>query len=234
MPSVYLEPTFVLHRRRYAESSYIVEALSLRFGRVGLMVKGARRPKSRLRGKLEPFRRLLVSWVGRGELATVTEVDVEHARVELRNESLFNGLYVNELLLRLLPRNDPHPGLFHSYAGVLAHLGKHGPVEPVLRIFETRLLSEIGYGLITDREADTGTRVVGDVEYCYVVDEGPRRARGACEGVRVRGSVLQALGHERFKDERDLVGAKRLMRELLSHYLGDKPLATRALMAEPL
>ena len=225
-----LEPSYVLHHRPYRETSLIIEVFGRDTGRVGILAKGARRPKSRSRGMLQPFRPLLLSWSARRELATLTGAEPSGYLSRLTGRDLFNALYMNELLMRLMHRHDPHPELFESYGFALGCLAAGESTESVLRIFEKHLLEAIGYGLVLDCEVDTGVPVEGGYEYSYQADRGPMRT-AAREGpsVRVRGGTLLALANERLDDADVLNEAKRLMRSVLRQYLGDQPLATRSL-----
>ena len=226
-------PGYVLHSRPWRETSLIVEAFAREHGRVGLVARGARRARSRLRGTLLPFHLLLLSWSGRGELPTLTGADTEGGPVRtLRGRALFSGFYLNELLLKLLPRNDPHPGLFDDYRRALAALGEEGrALDGVLRTFEKRLLDALGYGPTLDRAVDTGAPVSPDRRYRYVPERGPVEAAGAEDGPVVSGRTLLALAGGRLGGGGDLerAEARRLMRAVLAPHLGPRPLGSRAL-----
>lgn len=227
---VELEPAFVLHTRPYRETSLIVEAFGRDAGRLGLVAKGARRPKSALRGTLQPFRPLLLSWSGRGDLGLLTGAEADGFVHPPAGEALFSGLYMNELLIRLMHRHDPHPELFHYYREALVALGFGRPTEPVLRVFEKHLLESIGYGLVLDRDIDSGEPILGEAQYRYDPDRGPTsRAPAEVGGVPVAGATLLALAADRLDSDRALEESKHLMRTVLGRYLGDRPLATRSL-----
>ncbi len=234
MRRVEFEPAFVLHYRAYRETSLIVEIMGRNSGRLGLIAKGARRPRSELRGLLQSFRPLLLSWSGRGELGLLTGAEPDRYVPRLRGNALFSGFYMNELLMRLLHRFDPHPELFDHYYAAVEALGSGKRTESVLRIFEKQLLESIGYGLVLDRDIDSGEPIHVECAYRYQADRGPSsvldddRASGN-EGVQVVGETLLSLARERLDDDRVLDEAKRLMRAVLRRYLGDKPLATRTL-----
>lgn len=199
-------------------------------GRMGLVARGARGRSARWAGVLEAFRPLLLAWSGRGELGTLTGAEPDGAPVRLAGRSLLSGFYVNELLLRLLHRHDPHPELFDAYRETVRDLAGAGPDEPVLRIFEKRLLEAVGYGLVLTADADEGAPLRQDVDYFYQPDRGPCRSRpGEQAVVAVSGRTLQALADERLVDSDTLREAKRLMRFVLSRHLGERPLASRAL-----
>lgn len=230
MSRVELEPAFVLHNRPYRETSLIVEAFGRDTGRLGLIAKGARRPKSGLRGMLQPFRPLLLSWSGRGELGVLTGTEPDGFVHPLTGTALFSGLYMNELLMRLMHRHDPHPELFHYYRAALEALADGQTTEAVLRIFEKHVLESIGYGLVLDRDIASGEPILDDGAYRYELERGPTRiAPGDGEGLRVAGDTLLSLAREQLDSSRALDEAKQLMRVVLRRYLGDKPLATRTL-----
>jgi DNA repair protein RecO (recombination protein O) len=227
---VELEPSFVLHHRPYRETSLIIEVFGRDTGRLGLVAKGVRRPKSELRGLLQSFRPLLLSWSGRGELGLLVGAEADGYVRGFTGKALFSGFYMNELLMRLLHRFDPHPELFHHYRAAVEALGRGQRTEAVLRVFEKRMLESIGYGLVLDRDIDSGEPINGDCAYRYQTDRGPVFLGGSDgDGVRVAGETLLALARERIDDEHALDEAKRLMRAVLRRYLGDKPLATRSL-----
>jgi DNA repair protein RecO (recombination protein O) len=241
-----LQPGYVLHRREYRDSSLILEVLSRDHGRVALVARGARRPKARLNGLLQLFTPLLVGWSGRGELATLTGAEPNGAST-LRGRTLVSGFYLNELLMKLLTRHDPHPGLFTAYERVLRELAECGPPvegdfreQRALRLFEKTLLREIGYGLVLDRDV-TGAPLVPEAEYDYQSERGPVAVDGGApavresverpaRGVRLRGRSLLELAAGELGDADSLRDAKRLMRVVLGICLDHRPLHSRALI----
>lgn len=230
MKRIDLEPCFVLHHRPYRETSLIVEVFGRDSGRLGVIAKGARRPRSDLRGVLQPFRPLLLSWSGSGELGLLTAAEPDGYMRAFAGRALFSGFYMNELLMRLLHRFDPHPELFDHYRAAIASFGAGARTEAVLRVFEKQMLESIGYGLVLDRDIDSGEPIRGGAAYHYVADRGPVFVQnGDRQGLRVTGETLLALARERLDDERVLDEAKQLMRAVLRGHLGDKPLATRRL-----
>ena len=153
------EQAFVLHSYPFRETSLLVEIFSRRFGRVALIAKGARRPRSALRGALLAFQPLTIAWAGKGEVRTLTKAEWRGGQPLLAGKALFCGFYLNELLMRLLPREDAHDALFDAYSEALACLSTGVVPAPVLRSFETRLLKELGYALTLDREPVSGASV---------------------------------------------------------------------------
>ena len=228
MTRVELQPAQVLHQRPYRETSLIVEVFGRDTGRVSILAKGARRPRSRERGVLQPFRPLLLSWSARRELALLTGAEVDGFVRPLAGESLYSGLYMNELLMRLLHRHDPHPELYQRYAQTLEALRRGEPAAAVLRVFEKHLLDAIGYGLVLDREVETDAPLEAERVYRYQTERGPV-ASGSGPGIPVAGATLLGLAREELASAQSLSEARRLMRDVIRHHLGDKPLATREL-----
>ncbi|BAV33826.1 DNA repair protein RecO [Sulfuricaulis limicola] len=228
------QPAFVLHQREYSETSLLLEVFTANHGRIGLIAKGARRASSRLRGILKPFQRLLIGWSGKGELAVLTAAETDGPGFALEGPALYCGFYMNEVLMRLLHRHDPHSELFNAYQTALPRLRVDGFNEPVLRIFEKYLLRELGYGLVLDRDIEDRTPIDTAAMYDYVLDRGPVRLAHPdlnlpTEGVRVRGACLVALARESLNDPAVLRDAKTLMRAALARHLGDRPLHSRKL-----
>lgn len=229
-----LEPSYVLHGRPYQESSLLLEAFTREHGRLGLVARGARGGRSRWKGVLQPFRPLLMSWSLRGELGTLTGADQVASPPALAGETLFCGLYANELLMRFLHRGDPHPDLFEDYRAMLSTLAAGQPPQPALRVFEYRLLNAAGFGLQLEREADTGEAVAAEAWYLYVPERGPLRRdpvhrdqAGGGEEL-ISGAALLALksGEPAAGQLREL---KSLMRKLIRHHLGDRPIKSQQL-----
>jgi DNA repair protein RecO (recombination protein O) len=223
---VVLEPAYVLHHYPYRDSSLLLEVFSRHHGRVGLVARGARSARARWRGQLQGFSPLLLSWSLRGELGTLTGLEIRGVNVMLAGRRLLSAYYLNELLLRLLARHDPHAGIFDAYERALRELD--GREAPALRIFEKRLLDGLGYGLLLDRTADSGQPVEPDVTYGYQLERGPVRCDNPADsGLYLRGSSLLSLHHEALAEPQASRDAKRLLRAALSIYLGSRPLNTR-------
>ena len=225
-----LEPGYVLHTRAFRESSLIIEALTRGHGRLGLVARGARRPRSKLRGLLQPFTPLLLSWSGRGELATLTGAEPRSAAVPLPGSAAMVGLYVNELIVRFVHRHDPEPVLFDHYRVTIEGVASGGDPEPILRMFEKRLLESAGYALELESEANTGAAILPDVRYRYAPDAGPvRLTDDSSPGVRVSGATLLALADGRLTDRRVLNESKALMRSIIDAHCAGRPLESRKL-----
>jgi len=224
------EPAYVLHRRPWRETSLMVDIFSLNHGRMTLIARGASGAKSPLKAQLQPFQPLVVDWTGRGDLKTLTQVDVRAGPSLTRTVSLYSGLYLNELLQRVLPAADPHPTLFAAYIDAIRQLSDTTDVEPVLRRFELAFAEALGTTLHGILPTDTGQSVEPDREYCYDPEQGI--VSGLSSGVRLRnlpGDVLLDLAREDLQSDRCRRLAKRVMRVLIDYLLQGRPLNSRSL-----
>lgn len=227
-----LEPAYVLHARSYRETSLLVELFTANHGRIGAMARGARRPKSALRGLLNPFQPLRVSCAGRGELATLTHAEYGGTAAALSDQYVLAGFYVNELLLKLMERADPHPDLFVHYGGLIANMSERRSLEPALRTFELQLLREIGYELDFAAEAGSGEAIDPVARYEFSPESGPRLSSpGDASVSSYLGRDLLAIGQLDFAEPSALHAAKQILRDVLNYYLGDRTLQTRRIAA---
>lgn len=223
------EPAFILHRRPYSNSSLILELFTANHGRVSVLAKSARGPKSRYKGKLELFSPLLVSWVGQRELKNLGEVDFCSMPYLLSGEALLCGFYLNELLLHLLHRDDPYRQLFSYYQETLAQLVQASGIQQTLRRFEKHLLNELGYGLPLHQDIETGLPIAAEKFYRYTPDRGFSSEMTQETGL-FSGKSLLAFREDRLVDEIALREAKRLVQLALGRLLGNKPLKSRELL----
>jgi DNA repair protein RecO (recombination protein O) len=226
------EPGFVLHAHPYRETSLIVEAFTRQHGRIGLLARGARRPRSALRGVLLAFHPLRMSWSGAAELRTLVGAEWGGGHGSLAGIGLMCGFYLNELLLRLVPRDDPHEALYDAYAGALAGLAVPGGHAAVLRAFERRLLAELGYAPVLDREAASGAAIDPAKRYAYESERGPVETRRESGEAVVSGRTLIDMASDNYEDPKTREEARRLMRALIGERLGGQALHTRAVLAE--
>lgn len=227
------EPAYVLHRRPYRETSLLVDLFTLNHGRMGLIVRGAHTPKSPLKAQLQPFQPLLVDWQGRGELKTLTQVEVRPGVRLGQGRALYSGFYINELLLKLLPAADASPELFAAYLESLASLAALLPpadVEPVLRSFEMSLADAMGYGFSWSWASDTGRAVASGNRYCYDPQLGLLETPTANARLQaLRGDLLLNIGEGNLTGQGERRLAKQVMRSLVDFLLQGRPLNSRAL-----
>lgn len=235
-----MDRAYVLHSYPYRETSLILQAWTEKHGRMGLVAKGARRPKSAHRSLLVPFQPLALDWFGRGELRTLKAAEPLAPATPLAGQGLLSAFYLNELLLKLTHRDDPHERLFEAYDAAIAALrgisrSGEGKIEVVLRRFELRMLQELGYAVELAHEVRTGEPIDPAREYWYVVERGPVAAEGEgamANAVRLRGLTLIDLERGRFEEPATVAQAKQLMRLLIHHSLNGQELATRALVRD--
>lgn len=227
------QPAFVLHTHPFRETSLIVEAFTRDHGRIALVARGARRPRSAMRGLLLAFQPIELGWFGQGEMRTLAKVEWIGGQPLLQARALLLGYYMNELLLKLLPREDAHPALFQAYAEAVYALAIGEPSQASLRRFEKTLLKELGYGLTLDREAESGRQVDPQKRYAYVVERGPILVSGdEREAESFSGRALLAIAQDDFSDAETLAQCKQLMRTLIQHYLGGQRLSSRRVFME--
>jgi DNA repair protein RecO (recombination protein O) len=229
---VQLEPAFLLHHYPWRESSRILEFFTRGHGRVSVFARAARRGSSSLPSTMQLFGEMLVSWSARGEAGQLTGAEPSAAPAALAGDRLMSGFYVNELLIRLLQRHDPHPALYDAYAQVVAGLRDPAADQArSLRIFEKRLLEEIGWGLDLVHEAGSGGPIEPQRAYRYRLDGGAEAVDGAAEDLLVfPGESLLSLACERLDEPRHLADARRLLRAALDQCLDGRPLRTREVM----
>ncbi|HEX7370160.1 MAG TPA: DNA repair protein RecO [Rhodanobacteraceae bacterium] len=227
------QSAFILHSRAWRETSLLLEAFTRDFGRVGLVARGVRGARARLpRSLLEPMQALRLDWSGRGELQTLAAVEPDGAAHALHGDRLLAAMYVNELLVRLTARDDPHPTLFSHYAALLDELAGTDSLAWRLRRFERDLLAAIGYALQLEATADTAESLDPARDYDYLPEQGPIAAHPSAMGVRVRGSALIALASDRMPDEsEDLVALRRLMRASIGVLVGERGLQSWRVLA---
>lgn len=228
---------FVLHSYPFRETSLIVETFTRAHGRVALVARGARRPRSQLRGLVQSFTPLLLSWAGKGELRTLHRAEWQGGLALPQGMGLLCGFYINELMLKLLAREDPHENLFADYQAALQALSSALPQSTyaaILRRFEKRLLAELGYAQPFGFEADSGQAVLAQQDYVYVLDRGAlpaQRANGHTD-MRVSGKTLLDMAADDYRDALTLMQSKQLMRLIINHHLGGQTLHARELLKD--
>lgn len=234
----------VLHTMPWRETSLIIEVFTREHGRLGLIARGARRPRSALRGLLQPFQPLDLRWSGKSELRNLIGAEWVGGLPQLSGAAIMPGFYLNELMVRLIPRDDAHPSLFDDYLATLGLLARDDNersrelTEPILRRFECNLLREMGYAPNFDRETESGAHIQADSVYqvCPVAGIVRDPANGSFQGRTLL--ALAAAGQSIEEAVSALEPAdvaaesKRLLRLLLGHHLGEDGLQSRQVMRE--
>uniref|UniRef100_UPI00016A9AFB DNA repair protein RecO n=1 Tax=Burkholderia oklahomensis TaxID=342113 RepID=UPI00016A9AFB len=227
------QPAFVLHSHPYRETSLVIDVLTRDHGRIALVAKGAKRPHSALRGVLQTFQPLSLSWSGKSELRTLTGAEWVGGMLPLAGDALLCGFYVNELLVKFCAREDPHPPLFTHYLVTLTRLAHGEPPVQVLRSFERVLLRETGYAMSLKR---TVARRSVEPDRLYVFDP-ERGVRDADDDIPshwpvIAGQTLLDMEEDDYHRAQTVAQSKTLMRFLLNTYLGGTPLATRQILID--
>ena len=229
------QAVYVLHTYPYKETSLVVELFARDFGRVATTAKGARRPRSAMRGMLQAFQPMSATWSGKLELKTLHSLDWNGSLLLLQGEALMCGFYLNELLLRLLPREDPHEALFEYYAATLKILASGQDMATTLRRFELKFLQELGYAIPLETDVNAAS-ISESQSYRYEAEHGAFKLQGALGrhdvGVQLTGKTLIDMANDDYSNTQTKQQSKQLMRYLLAHYLGDKPLHTRQLLID--
>ncbi|MDP2810336.1 MAG: DNA repair protein RecO [Rhodocyclaceae bacterium] len=222
---------FLLHAHPYSETSLVIDVFARDHGRLALLARGARRPRSALRGVLLAFQPLELGWHGCGEVKTLAKAEWLGGLPLPSGRGLLLGYYLNELLLKLLPREDAHPALFDAYAATLASLSANAEAL-ALRRFEKALLRELGYGLSLERDAISGEPLQPEGRYVYRIERGAVATDAAGDGVAYRGKTLLDIAADDYSDPRTAAESKQLMRQLFGHYLGGQALQSRRVFME--
>lgn len=227
------ELAFVLHSYPFRETSLVLEVFSRRHGRVPLVARGARRPRSVLRGLLMSFQPLSLSWFGKHELRTLHSAEWQGGQPQLQGTALMCSLYLNELLLNLMARDDPHESLFDYYQQTLQRLVQEDDHALTLRCFEKHMLQELGYALQLEAEAGTGKPIVPTQTYRYILELGAiAETSDSSQGMPIAGKTLLDMAADDYRDANSARQSKLLIRMLLDHYLAGKTLHTRELMRD--
>lgn len=224
--AVYLQPAFILQQRKFRETSLIIDVLTRDFGRVSLLAKGVRKAKSKTAGLLQPFIPLSLSYFGKSELKTLTDVEITQPFIQLQGLAVYCGFYVNELIGFFLHQYDPHPEVFACYKKCLSGLSDSSTIEAALRIFELDLLDAVGYGLQLNHDFPDGRAIQPLTHYHFNAEQGPIEATDGS----FSGKTLLALQRRQLTDPQVLAEAKTLMRKVIAVYLNGKPLKSRAVI----
>ncbi|GAA4019011.1 DNA repair protein RecO [Actimicrobium antarcticum] len=226
------QPGFVLHSYPHKETSLIIDVFTRDHGRIALVAKGAKRPHSTLRGVLQTFQPLSLSWSGKSEVRTLIGAEWVGGLLPLEKSALLCGFYLNELLVKLLARDDPHPGLFDHYVAALNQLAHDESAPIVLRKFERSLMKETGVAADLAQCFSTGRGVEAGRSYVVDPERGPRLAVPSDTWPRVSGQTLLDMEREDYSGLTTQSQSKFLMRFLLAHQLGGVPLNTRQILID--
>lgn len=225
------QPAFVLHSRPYRETSLLLELLTRDHGRLGVVARGVRGERARLRrALLEPFESVSVGLMRRGELATLTAIERTATSTPLAGQAVLAGLYLNELMVRLTARDDPLPVLYEAYARTVGRLSAGEPTAWTLRRFERDLLQAIGYALPLQHEVGNGEALDPAGHYRYGLGEGllpcaPSDPEALC------GRDLLALAADRMPDAEAAPALRKLMRQVIRFHLGGAELRSWHVLA---
>lgn len=236
---VALDRAFVLHTWPHSETSLIADCFTFTHGRIAMVAKGAKRPYSPFRGLLQAMLPLRLSWSGRNEIKTLCQAELAGAYCSPVGMGWLCGCYVNELIIKLLGRNDPHPELFEHYNDLMLTFAQQSPdIEPVffevlLRGFEKKLLRHIGYDVSFGVDSDTGLPLESSQLYCFKLGQGIVKAeRASQEGPVISGHTLLAIEKNEYQSSESRAQAKALMRFLINHHLGGEVLRTRKMLLD--
>lgn len=225
-----LHLAFVLHTRSFRETSLLVEALSSEHGRVSLVARGAKRGKAKTSSVLQPFMPINISWYGNSDLVTLTAAELTDPILGLHGKDAICGLYINELMIKLVPKWDSCQQLFCAYQTAIVKLAQGAIAQQIiLRTFELQLLKSLGYGLQLEKDVETGDKIQHDKYYSFDPVLGPKVADSS-NNFAVKGASLLALASETFNDPAALLDIKYLMRMVLYYHLGGKQLKSRELL----
>lgn len=229
---VYNEPAWLLHHRPFRDSSRILDVLTRDRGRLSLVARGARSQKSKLKGILRPFLPLSLSWVGRGEMGTLTGADMHGAPISLAGDALLSGYYLNELLLKLTHRFDPQPEVFSLYGRTVARLAGNPKPAPLLRQFEMELLGLLGYALELEHDALERAELQAGLRYEYRAGQGAVPVEAQAGEMIFSGSELLAIRRLAFSEPGIQHAASRLLAGVIAYHLDGKELKTRKVLRE--
>ena len=224
-----VQTAFVLHRRDYRDTSQIIELFTLNHGRISVVAKGCKRPKSPLKTSLQMFQPLLVNWQGKHELMTLTHAELDKPFSTINGKYLAWAFYINELLYRLLQKHEPYPNIFQHYQLLIHNIINKKVVEADLRLFEHDVLTRMGYGL--HLKSDENNFPLEPSTYYFLEPAQSPIKTTFSDGKHIYlGEDLSALAEHRMVSPEHLKAAKRLLRHALQHLIGDKPFKSRELL----
>ena len=171
---------FLLHHRPHGETSLIVDVFTKKNGKMSIIAKGAKKPKSKFFGYLTPFTKLKITYTGRSELKTLTNIDRDFSEsTNSLSKTSYSLLYINELLIRLLPKDAVHEDLFQLYESFLVKIHSGKNIELTLRSFELDMLEMLGYGLDFENEIDKNQSIDTNKNYSFIPERGFRESKNS-------------------------------------------------------
>ncbi len=229
---ILLQSAFVLHSRAYLNSSLIIKMLTRDHGVVGLVAKGVRRPKSKLKGMLQPFCPITINYINKSTLGTLIDAEQSEYSCKMPSEKLVYSMYLNELLIKLLHEHDSHSKLYENYKQTISDLKKDICVESLLRKFEIKLLNELGYGIDFCKEAVTGNAISPEQLYSFNVDVGFEIIKDGYATRSFIGKNILAISNFDFDNSDILLDAKVILRGCIANKLGHHQLKSRSLLVQ--
>ena len=222
------EPVFIIHQRAYSETSQILNLFSRNHGRIDVIAKGSKRPKSKFKSFIQPFLPLNASWSGRSQLKTLRDIEAaDHHQSLIQPDQFLSALYMNELILHFLSNADPYPGLYLIYYKTLKEFSSFDNHEPLLRVFEFKLLEEIGYAINFETEALSTQMIDLDGHYRYVPEQGFHSVSKDSKIKKYTGKQISSIQAMNFSSKEIMLAAKILARETIQFHLDGKELMTK-------
>ena len=219
---------YILHTYPFKETSLLVEVFSENYGRLSLLAKGARRPRSLLRGYLQPFQQVQATWSGDGDLKTLFSVEWTSKYLGLQDQGLVCGFYMNELIIKMLSKDEPIQSFFNFYHTCLQKLSSSNDYEKILRSFEIKLLEELGYQVKLLEDED-GNEIITNQLYRFEAEYGASLLEKTNNGIKLRGKTLKDMANDDYQDPVTAKESKLLMRYLINFYMGNNILKTKEL-----
>ena len=224
-----LTPCYILHHRNFSESSLILDVFSRNYGRINLIVKGAKRNKKYYGINFDLYQKYNISWVSKSELGTLIEIEIAVSKTSFNPKKAIIGFYINEIILKLLHKHEPHPELFDIYELTLNKLFANENEKILLRYFEKQLLQSLGYGISLDYDTKTGSLIDPSIDYYYKIESGPSLDFiTPNEGMKISGKTLFELNNETLSDNKNINEAKDLLGMILRKYI-NQPLESKKL-----
>ena len=222
-------PCYILHRRNFSESSFILEIFSRDYGRINLIAKGAKKNKKYQGTNFDLYQKYNISWISKSELGILTGIDIISSNTHFIAEKAITAFYINEIILKLLHRDEPHVKLFDIYELTLKKLFSNENEKIILRYFEKQLLESLGYGISFDQDIKTGLSIMPTREYYYKIDSGPSSDISLSgEGMIISGKTLFELNNETLSDNENINEAKNLLSMILRKHI-NQPLESKKL-----